>query len=1012
MAQVAGGAFATLVTVVVFAVGLLSQRSDGGATYLPFTARRYHVFFVAAAVAAIATVNAVGPVVVDIVGPVAIKYLLLANIVAVPAIVLATLALMCKVIEGASGTDLESTRPVFRSTMRHIAAFDTEQSDTANAFVDYLSRSRMQVNAFAGMSSRHKARDGRFLGAMPQELVVDVDMVVLRKIEKIIRPFEDRLEISLLAAPTLRGGKPGVMHLSLLASKPVSIRREDGLAGAATQVITDPDPVTLEQLLGDAVLGELSALVSRLFICGVRPAPDADLRHFFSRTQADFERLAHAGDSVLLKSRLGHYRVIVREWLAVAGPSSSIAKLRVLALREPRFFGPLEIDFADVLRAAKNSKDFETYTVVCDAISRMLFDADQSGATVLFADAASLLSFAFYLGMEESAFRKQLGDLFDGRVDSMVMGRTSLRELYRDDEDCGEQNGDSDEAEKRYAVIRSILSMIRRSIEAGEKQTAQRLIDRLTRHTGGPRSRVHAGEHAPSTDSGSSLIQYGLVAVIGWCYQLMEANHAESEVARSVMTYAFASVPARHELVGMWELYHGLSSSTMDIDERVQVSHWTLGDADRRVGITYTSSGADSWLNPGFWIAMLSARQPYRHELKDYFSAPPSQWLWKTETLDGQLSGLQESLSFGTADENELARNEVIELIKLRKRVGDAAVLREIAALPLSPARIEQFRTEIREGIVNYRENVDVLLGVIGPDQSATIAPDPCVMRAGIPRDCFAPNGTYGGGIGNMIAEDLARGEWRQLVYQLAKGLEESVGRYVLADAAASLRIAVDAIVARGYSPDLIIVPAEERFAAALFRRPLWQLNDGKGHEWGRARIGEWENIVVIRCPYPEFASIIVADTRKLFGRILPISEVPGIDIDDSSDGERQAFLARVTDEGTDALPDAEDISVRCTVTIPPVVGYADMNAACRLDVRGGDACFAMEPADDLYHRPDCMEISGAGDLRFSLSKRADGETVDRKPCETCRPQVWNVEARLGTLPRVPRSSSDASDAS
>ena len=987
LAQVAGGAFGTLITVVVFAIGLVSQRPDGSAMYMPFVARKYHVFVVAAAAAAICLANAVGPLMGPHFGGVVVKYILLTNFVTMPLLVLATVWLMCSVIEAAGGADLVTTRPVFRSAMRRIAKHDRYEAATANEFLSILSESPLKFNFWAGNSALGKNKESRMCGVGVPRLIVDVDLRVLNQIVELCRPFVDQAEFNVRAAPTLNGDGGGVIYVALLPTSQVDSDAATGGDNSEGSESNEDKPPTLETVLGPKMLSTLSELADRLFLYGDRPDTDADLRQFFARTQMDLKNRARAGDAVLLKARLEDYQALLREWLSVVGPTTAHMQRRLFSLRETKFIGPLEIDLRDTLHAAVQSNDFDTYQVVVDGVSALIYNADSDGAVALFADLLRLLSSAFYLAMQNGDFRSPARELFDGRMASLLDARKSLQASYEDDEEVGEIIEDSTETGMRHAIIGSLLLMIRYAVDAGESHTAQMLIDRLTRQSDVHHQHVHISECAPTRDNGKSLTQYALIVIVGWCQHMARVNQAKHADARIVMEYALKLIPPRHSLIGIWELYHATAILRAPIDEQLRISHWELSDAERRVGFIYTSSVVSQWVTDGFWVAMLYSRDPQDYEIVEYFHKPPNRSLWNIERLEERLMALQDAPP--TADTTEpmtVARRGVIQLVQQRQRVADALSLRAIAETPLSSDRQERLRDDIISWVPRHRKWSEILFPSPSAVRTATKVPQPVRVVTKVHRDYLLDINSWSDDYGRKISKNIVNHESQKLIYELEQSLPCAAIPFSLMNAREVVRTAVKALFDRGFNANLLILPPADRFAWALFRLPLRDLKIRKSRKWGNMYVGEWEGLTVVRSPYPNISSVIVADSRALFGKADRSPGQPTVEMTDISEEERKTFLAKVNEMGTDPLPEAGYLRVATLVSFPAEIGTNDIDAAYRLDASKGDACFAMALGESRYHRSSCSEIDGMEHLFFSLRKRLDGESSDRTPCGVCKP--------------------------
>lgn len=986
LAQVSGGLFATLVTVVVFAVGLSAGRPDGGWMYMPFVARRHHVFVIGALTAALALANAVLPSVSDLVGSGCLQYLLWLNALLMPMAVLLSIWLMCRVIESASGSDFDATRSVLRFSMNRIASSTRRLDDVANAFLAAITDSPVKFNQWAGFGTLAANAEQQFFGPNESRLVVDADLEILAEIRAVCNPLADRVEFSILAAPSLGADSRGVLHAKLKPSDNPSAKR-GGRGKQSAMAPPAPIPIELRSVVDASVRERLNALCARLFVYAERPNPD--LRQFFDRMQSELNRLARASDSVSLKARLTEFRELLDDWLAIAGADAAPRRPRLLSLRHPRFLGPLEIDVSELVRATAQANDFATFEQVVDGVSGMMVDADEHKAVAVFDDCARMLGFAFYLSVNSPMLGKQSMELFDRRVDSLLSVRKSLTSLSLVGEDDAE-TAMADPAERAltYAVVGTVVAMIRRAMECGNVEMAGMLVQRLTRQHHASSRLWYLPAQSQQVDRADALIAYSLVVIVGWGLHVSKAGRPEQQTAaKQVLNDTLKLLPPRHVLISLWEFYHGDNSPRSAVDTALGVAHWDLGDDERRTGFVY-SGGGDSWIQDGLWLGMLRTRDPNTSEVRQFFRSVPSRWLWKLENLETRLSGLQGAFGAdSTTEEATKARRAVIAMVGQRHRHAEVSALREIAEAALRTERVAELKSSVTNAVDHERKWPFVLATHAPLAPSVQACPLPVRGSFSVPRESLVRDQSIGHLHSSWIATNMVQFEAMELIHTAEHVLPVEATVRLLLEVQSAIRTARDVLRQRGFLADLVIVPPLDCFARAIFRsHSLWEPSVGRRPEWDRISVGEWDGVTVVRCPYNNTSSILVAQSAALFGHHGNPSQSLAIDVTDATVTERQAFLAKLIDGTSEALPTSQELEVGLAIRLLPSTGVSEIEAGYRIDISEAGGCFAMEPYDNSYHRPTCEEVSVSDDLVLSDVPRCDGESVDREPCEKCRP--------------------------
>jgi hypothetical protein len=265
-----------------------------------------------------------------------------------------------------------------------------------------------------------------------------------------------------------------------------------------------------------------------------------------------------------------------------------------------------------------------------------------------------------------------------------------------------------------------------------------------------------------------------------------------------------------------------------------------------------------------------------------------------------------------------------------------------------------------------------------------------------IPRDSLLSKSNWGRGFGEMVGEELAKREAMQICACAEAASRPLNSPLTLADLQDKVRIAIAELANRGFQASIILIPIEARFAASLFRKPLWQLTER--HELGPQFYGKFDGVPVARWPYTDPQSIVIADAASFFGAVDGATRPLVAEIGDP-DEHQTAELLRSAAVGPmfAALPDPSSIVLPLALRTIPALGVANAEAAVSLSLKDCDGCYALPANEDKYHRPSCDLIDPEDGVVFSLAKRRAGERQDREPCTSCRPDRWNSEARLGS---------------
>src|SRR4029079_18810273 len=89
-------------------------------------------------------------------------------------------------------------------------------------------------------------------------------------------------------------------------------------------------------------------------------------------------------------------------------------------------------------------------------------------------------------------------------------------------------------------------------------------------------------------------------------------------------------------------------------------------------------------------------------------------------------------------------------------------------------------------------------------------------------------------------------------------------------------------------------------------------------------------------------------------------------------------------------------LQCKASIELPSRLGIADQSAAISIDLSQSNGNFAMIEGAKDYHRPWCSLTQEWNDLKFSLHPHLRNDKEERRECEQCKPDRWDLEADMG----------------
>jgi hypothetical protein len=705
-----------------------------------------------------------------------------------------------------------------------------------------------------------------------------------------------------------------------------------------------------------------------------------DVRRFLKRFETTLAVLAREGRHVQLEARFEDFHKLLDAWLDVAPPGTTPPeRLRFLTLVD-RFGGPFEIDTYVIVRSASLSADTSTMVVVADQLMRGAFACYHRDQPRLMEEFLNTLGFLYYQCVERDDLADAIGHRLDSGLHSLLMAMRSVQS----EQDKRRVASPSDSM-ALDVVLRFSLVLTRAAIRYEKSRHATFFVERIFEHRK-YRDRHHRANE-PVALSSHVLFDYVAVVLAGWALHILQSNVLKDpDAARTVLSLAFAQVPSAPVLLAEWELLRGTEWHDAAIDNRLGISRWDIRDWQRefRSGVGEVRSGGSDWVRLGLQASLLRSDEPFvwdaAKEREALLSLSSDQWVGVPEAARQQRV------------------DAVMRIIEQRARGATAEYLRYVLDSPLSDSRLSKLREDALKAFAIKQSWQGALRQAgLSVDQARS-----CPLRTRwatwVPREYLLDDNNWASGFGEHLGEAVAAREAMAIIHLIETSAQRSGDLGVLAGLPERLREVRRLMTDAGFQPNVVILPREDRFAGALFRKPLWEV-EGR-HEFGEASIGLWEQLHVLRFPYTNPGSILLLDTRSLLAAAEPNPGTPVTRVwmeENPANEESQAkwAAARAALNSADLpVPESSSIQVLAWMEVTPRLGLVDTNAAMAIGLVGGDGGFAIVEGSNLYHRPKCPDIDGEDATYVLRVEPGDG----RIPCPTCRPDRWNLEGRSGKV--------------
>lgn len=742
----------------------------------------------------------------------------------------------------------------------------------------------------------------------------------------------------------------------------------------------------LAKIVADASTGDIQitlpvlaqAMRARLHSDPRIELPKDDTDAFLKGMEVALTTLARDRRHSEFEAHLSDFSELLTRWIDVIPPNLLPPDGLRFSDTTPRFAGPLEIDLYEVSLAAIRSNDPNIVMGFESALLRCGFTCLRLEQPWL---GQRFLDHILYL-YRTGAQQPELASALEARLDSAIF---TLLGRPRND------------AEPDWIALRFTLALVHEGIRFGRTRGALNAVGRLL----GEEPRPPQGWPFPLKRDQQSLRGYLAIVLTGWALHVMRSpsvGDSARATAEAVLLLLLQHVPKDPAvLLAIWELYRGHGGVGSDVDRRLGIDRWDPQEwaLEYRVGIPATYWLDTSWGQLGLRAALLGAGEPLMGTAGARFSAPASPSFWDPKKERDALQDPELTTALDIPAEVIPARVQAaMEIIEQRAEAARQHHADSIRKAELSEARVAQFRAAALEAFgKSLRWHAALADRGLGPIAPAAELPTVTQRAMTIPKDCLVDCEVCCVGLADHLGEEGARGCGMQLVHAVERGsVTSSATLERLGDLQDRLQAARREMVTAGFEPNVVILPDAERFAAALFDKPIWQV-EGHGRFDGVV-LGIWEGLTVLRCPYIDASSALVIDTTKLLTKLPDLDESSAVTIrfeepDQRSEPEPQA-------EGAKDTPSSpSDMRVLVTLEAKPLIGIANPEAARRIDLAQSDGAYRLDEERKIYHRPNCPEI---GERRL---KPQVWMPRGMESCSKCHPDRWDLEEKWGAASKA-----------
>lgn len=490
---------------------------------------------------------------------------------------------------------------------------------------------------------------------------------------------------------------------------------------------------------------------------------------------------------------------------------------------------------------------------------------------------------------------------------------------------------------------------------------------------------------------------YGQVLLIGWALELTRRKEIDVEHLSKLLEGVIRE-NNKLQLSSPWlDSYEARRS--LEESSGYDANRWLDTLRRYRSGEVYSGFVSEEWIFHGLLLLLL--KNPPSSHLRN--TQIPTRMPRGHEVVVGAINdvlnvpGLDDAL---TKDEKEENDEKLIKQLEENKEaIARAFEIRRLLRkrTDIESAVLQPLSEKIRiAGLESAQASLERLTPgwLISPAPNwpaALVRPFPTRSIRHAPRQWYCESESPIVNLGEYEGEDLASHEQVELIYGIEKQSKGVIIARSIDELKKRIRKACRLLRERGYCPNTLFLPHQDRFANELTGLPRWRRTDLDRELRGHS--GVWEGLNIYDIPYGNTEVAIVADSAKLWGRHDAAEDHLSFSLVDEFADKNNELLQKAREAKTEAdVPDVKEIKIKANWTLIPRYGYADLKAALHIPLDLSKFGYAMIEGDELYHRPDCTRITDSDNIVYGLMNGVNANDINRQPCPDCEPDKWDWE--------------------
>lgn len=629
----------------------------------------------------------------------------------------------------------------------------------------------------------------------------------------------------------------------------------------------------------------------------------------------------------------------------------------------------------ELARAAGESGKPDTVDVVSKFAIQLAQSAMTHGRLPLFGESLELLRVMYYrLASSPSPSSSAIE-----RMDTWF-GSVSDIELM-----CSGGVAISSDRRRMYSkvAICGLLRATRDAIQLGRMQDTVDFHHRVVQIVEEDRYREDNNE---LDDEVVNFLSYGQILLVGWCLELVRKSVVNTELLNK-LTEAVLKQSNRLHLHDPWmkaweTIDHGFRKAPFGED------HWVDSLRRWRTNVTYSGSPPTDWMFDGLILLMLKGPKSGRSRKIVAPLNTPEKAESVTEAIRRVFAadGVASTLFGNDSEMIDKAKMTVADVFGKRRMLKKKSDLVNAVTAPicntLRRGTHENATVALRKNIPGWLSNNAHSRPIIATSIYRRDLNKPEI------RECYVLNGRMIGNLGAHDGGHLARGDIASLEYTTLCIIDSAESVATNNELQEAIRKGCNKLRESGFNPDTLFLPHQSRFAMDLTGGlPRWQREGLDDSLLGQG--GTWEGLNIYKFRCHEFASVLIADSKRLWGTHMQGDEGLSLELSENYTDQNAELLKKALDaDNEEDVPRTEKVLLSEEWRLIPRFGLSEFAAGVKIPLDLSTFGYALPANDKHYHRPDCEVAKGCQD--FSLVYCAEGETENRSACEKCKPDDWD----------------------